>query len=1040
MSSKNLIRANSKTIPVLPGIMLVACAAAMLIIPHDKLLGRTDVDLYYLIPIILGFSGIGWFLTRNFYKNIFSLSNRKEILKHQKRLERTQHLAHIAFFEYSWQKNRFDVSRELNNILEVEEEYESLIHLMMDKIFPDDLVRIRSHAFLPHENDSVRRGELEFRIIGRNGRIKYLFAQYEHHYNLIGHRIISNGWVQDITAHRVNEMALAESEEKYRNMFALESDALFLCDNDTGDILETNAAASKLFGYYPPEFKAIKIYNLMENAEKLKENLRRHHEHLVNVTLRKKGSETFTAMVSLAYFIWKGRNVHLAAIRDITKILSNEKELELTKFSLDHAALMVYVLRKDGTFHYINEALYKTLRYSREELLGMKIFDIETDLTPEEYLERWNELKKARQMHVKKSHTSKDGTVIPCEVITNYLIVSGTEYKVAFVQDIRTRIELEEQIKHSEKMNAVGQLAGGIAHDFNNQLMGISGYAYLLRDKIRDNKLLNYVENIIKATEHSADLTKKLLAFSRKGKYISVVINAHEIIDECVMLLKPGLGKQVEIVVDDNAENPMVEGDTSSIQNAILNIAINAKDAMFGHGKMTIATRNCVVDEEHRINKLSEGEYLAISISDTGTGISPDIREKIFEPFFSTKDSGQGTGLGLSATIGTIQAHNGTVVVESSPGEGSTFTIFLPSCHQEKAANYVIEKETVYGEGVIMLVDDEEVVREVTRLMITKLGYNVVAFSDGNSSIDYYKKHGKNVAAVILDLIMPGMSGYDVFKELQKINDKVQVLLFSGFSTNDEAQRALDMGAAGYLQKPARIEKLSKELIKIAGRSRFYEHETSEEDWSGQFPQDEAINIPKALKLVNDDRSLLKQIFRNFHKKYHTVPDTLLSQAKKNSFADLYLNMHSMKTLFGNMGAEELFLFAEKLEKMIDVPEPVEIYSNRYFMEFIHQLKKFILVLENWDGLKDDQKNQQTEEPQRAINKNPEQAIAEILEMIQQYSPANTKRIKDIIEATRWPEESMKEITEIAGLLEDYDFEDAGIKAKNIQSLIQKTI
>jgi nitrogen-specific signal transduction histidine kinase/CheY-like chemotaxis protein len=643
-------------------------------------------------------------------------------------------------------------------------------------------------------------------------------------------------------------------------------------------------------------------------------------------------------------------------------------------------------------------------------------------------------------MHVKKSHTSKDGTIIPCEVITNYLIVSGTEYKVAFVQDIRTRIELEEQIKHSEKMNAVGQLAGGIAHDFNNQLMGISGYAFLLRDKIRDNKLLNYVENIIKATEHSADLTKKLLAFSRKGKYITVVINAHEIIDECVMLLKPGLGKQVEIVVDTAADNPMVEGDTSSIQNAVLNIAINAKDAMNGQGKMTITTGNIIVDEGRRINKLSDGEYLAISISDTGTGISPDIREKIFEPFFSTKDSGQGTGLGLSATIGTIQAHSGTVVVESSPGEGSTFTIYLPSCHQEKAENYVSEKETVYGEGVIMLVDDEEVVRDVTRLMITKLGYNVVAFSDGSSCIDYYKKHGKKVAAVILDLVMPGMSGYDVFKELQKIDEKVQVLLFSGFSTNDEAQRALEMGAAGYLQKPARIEKLSKELIKIAGRSRFSEKETPKEDWSGQFPQDDAVNISKALKLVNDDRSLLKQIFRNFYKKYHSVPDTLESQAKRKNYADLYLNIHSLKTLFGNMGAEELFLFAEKLEKMIDAPEPEEIYSNRYFTEFIDQLKRFLLVVENWDGLQDVQENQYTEKKPTECDTNPQQAITEILELIQQYSPANTNRVKQIIDSTKWPEEVHKEISEINSLLEDYDFEDAGIKAKNIQTLIPKSI
>lgn len=842
----------------------------------------------------------------------------KKLLEHKERLERTQELAQIAFFDYNWADQNFNMSSEMHNILELENNYNQLNHAILDKIFPDDIVRLRGHAFLPPEGAIERKGEVEFRIVAPNGRVKYIYAQYEHRYNQVGHRLTSSGWLQDVTSHRINEIALAESEEKYRNMFALESDALFLCDNDTGEILETNAAATNMFGYTAMEFHQIKAYDLMRDRELIKDRLKHHHELLHNTILITKSGQEVLAMVSLAYFIWKGRNVHLAAIRDVSKLS-----------------------------------------------------------------------------------------------------------------------KLEEQIRHSEKMNAVGQLAGGIAHDFNNQLMGISGYAHLLKEKIRDNQLLGYVQNIIRASEHSTDLTGKLLAFSRKGKYISVSNDAHELIKECVMLLKPGLGKQVEINVQEQAENPVFEGDTSSIQNAILNIAINARDAMGNGGTIHITTRNITVDQKTSpFRNLANGEYLKIVISDSGIGIPKDHLEKIFEPFFSTKSKEHGTGLGLSATFGTIEAHNGTITVDSTPGEGSTFTIFLPSSEAPVREGNDKENSTVYGEGIIMLVDDEDIVREVTSIMIRNLGYNVVEFNNGPEGIEYYRENGDKVAAVILDLMMPGMSGYEVFSKLKSLNNDVKVLLFSGFSANDEVQKAMKQGAAGYLQKPAGKENLSQQLARLAGKTKYFA-ERQAEDIDYGLPTIKMLDIEKALRQVDGDAIILEQVFLNFIKRYHSIVDKMKDMSQKNNLSGLYINIHSLKSLLGTMGATELFIMAEELEKNLDSRNPDPVDRDPRFDMFCNNISLLISQLDEWKNKKYPNENHHIINKEVKSGEELLKIIKRIEKLIHQFSPANITEITEICDSISWPPIVQGDIEDMLELLDDFDFEEAGKRCQKIETTIK---
>ena len=965
----------------------------------------------------------------------------KKLLEQKKKLEQTQELAQIAFFDFNWQKNKFQCSQELYRILEISQETENLYTTVIENLFPEDVERVNGHIFLPWQQQSKRNGEVEFRISCRHGRLKYLFAQYKHIYNAIGEKQQTSGWVQDMSSHRINEMALAESEEKYRNMFALESDGLFLVDNDTGSILETNAAASRLFGYSAEEFRHVNVKNLSQNPDVLWKELQEKQVTLNNTLCKTKNNEPFISMVALTYFEWKGNNVHLAAFRDITHQKKSEKELKLTKFILDHSSMMVYVLRADGSFYYTNQSLRKTLGYNKLQLSRKKIYDIHPEMKPSDFQFRWLELKQEQKLHFNSPLIDSEKNIIPCEIITNYLNVDGEEYKVAFAQDISTRVEMEEQIRHSEKMNAVGQMAGGIAHDFNNQLMGISGYAHLLRDNINTQPLLTYIEQIIIAADHSADLTSKLLAFSRKGKYISIRSNTHELIQECVTLLKPGLRKLISIHLTLEAKNPYFNGDPSSVQNSILNLAINAKDAMPNGGMLTINTSNLVITPQNKsayVEDIQIGEYIKIDITDNGTGIKEEHLEKIFEPFFSTKDKGEGTGLGLSATFGTIKAHNGTITVKSAPGKGSTFSILLLASKEEK--DFIAENKeqnfTLYGEGKIILVDDEDIVRSITAMMISDLGYQVITFSNGAECLQYYKENSKQVAAIILDLIMPEMNGYEVFKKLKAINPEVKVLIFSGFSADNEAQKAIDEGAAGYLQKPAGKDSLSQQLARIAGSSGQKKHHETITTIPEYLPKITDADLKKALLLVDGNASLLESIFIGFHKNYSDSIAKIEALTTNQDITGLYLMAHSIKSLASNMGATKLSHCAANLEHELNSAQKINLNESKYLLCFKEQMAQLISDLQSWEKITGAPLNKLKTTKSETNNTHIE-ILEKCITLIKRYSPRYSKEIFALVHSESWPEKWQPDINDLLAAVEDYDFEAAEEKCKKLLNSVK---
>ncbi|MFP4053983.1 MAG: cache domain-containing protein [Phycisphaerae bacterium] len=375
------------------------------------------------------------------------------------------------------------------------------------------------------------------------------------------------------------------------------------------------------------------------------------------------------------------------------------------------------------------------------------------------------------------------------------------------------RIELESQLRHSTKMEAIGQLAGGIAHDFNNILTAIRGNAQLISMSAEgDSDITAMAEQISTASTRAADLTSQLLAFARKRKLQVSLVNMHQCIEEVVKLLRHSIDKRIALRTDLQADRPTVHGDSAQLQNALLNFALNARDAMPEGGTLTFTTRNTRMNSsESKVwqARECEGEYVEIAVSDTGCGMSEEVRERIFEPFFTTKEVGKGTGLGLAGVYGCVKSHNGMIRVESAVGEGSTFIIALPVSTEKPAQKPAPTKAYLQpGTGRVMLVDDEEIVRNFAKRVLESQGYDVIPLSDGTEAVEYFRQKHLTVDLVILDMVMPRMDGPTTLKKLRQIDPAVRVLLASGFSKDEVASGLLREGANGFLGKPFSVEEL----------------------------------------------------------------------------------------------------------------------------------------------------------------------------------------------------------------------------------------
>ncbi|QEN04384.1 transporter substrate-binding domain-containing protein [Thiospirochaeta perfilievii] len=407
------------------------------------------------------------------------------------------------------------------------------------------------------------------------------------------------------------------------------------------------------------------------------------------------------------------------------------------------------------------------------------------------------------------------------EEIFNSPVVIGTATNITTsIKQEEENISLQKQLLHKSKMDAVGQLAGGISHDFNNVLSGIINSAQLIKmtQKYLDNKGLKYVEMILKASTHAESLVSKLLSFSKNTKEAEKSVDIHKMIKETEAILQETMDKSITLITKLEAEDYNVFGNESSLHSSLLNLCINANHAMKGGGRLLIKTENIRLDVEdcNRIDfDLKPGKFILIKIEDNGIGMKREVQERIFEPFYTTKGLGEGTGLGLAAVYNTIQTHKGLIEVESDYGYGTSFKIYIPTSQiveeREETSSSTVER----GKGRILFVDDEEINRILAKDILESLGYSVILANDGFDAINIYKDKMENIDLVILDYMMPRMNGKETFINLMDINTNVRVILSTGYSDSEAVNFMKSHGLNFIIKKPYKIAELSGVIKKL---------------------------------------------------------------------------------------------------------------------------------------------------------------------------------------------------------------------------------
>jgi len=383
---------------------------------------------------------------------------------------------------------------------------------------------------------------------------------------------------------------------------------------------------------------------------------------------------------------------------------------------------------------------------------------------------------------------------------------------VAVGRDITAQHVMEERLRQSEKLHAIGQLAGGVAHDFNNQLTGILSAGELLSQALEhDPELRELADMIVTAAEHSTRLTRQLLAFARKGKLRTVPVDVHGTVQDVISLLRRSIDKRIVIRQDLSARPSTTLGDSAQLHNALLNLALNARDAMPEGGELTFASRVTALSRE-RIEAghldVAPGRYVTLDVRDTGVGMDAETKAHLFEPFFTTKDVGKGSGLGLAAVYGTLKTHRGAVEVTSERGAGSTFSLYLPLVETASSQEAVAQSPAVEARRRILVVDDERVVRDVLRRLLEKAGHQVLVADGGREGLETYRKNHHHLDLVIVDVMMPDMDGRDVLALMREVNPGVRAVLSSGYSVDGEGALATD--GVRLLQKPYALEDVTR--------------------------------------------------------------------------------------------------------------------------------------------------------------------------------------------------------------------------------------
>lgn len=653
---------------------------------------------------------------------------------------------------------------------------------------------------------------------------------------------IIKGELDQLTKERKEWARTLDMERAYLLQLFNNSQIAMLRGSIGAVVQQINPEFTRVFGYTPEEVVGRNVDDLIapdEKAEEVRGTTRcvEKGERVSLNTMRRHKDGTLIPVEMLVFpIIIEGRNVGAYAMyMDIRERIRAENALreseERHRSILKNMNEGYYEVDLAGNFTFVNEAMSSLLGYEKDELIDLNnraCMDAETARkvykafnrvyrtgTPEKGFE-WDNLRKDGSRAVVESSVSRIINADGRPVGFRGLVRDVTERELSKMEKKR----LEGQLQHAQRMEAIGTLAGGIAHNFNNLLMGIQGNASLMAlDTDPEHPHYERLKTIEKLVKSGSKLTSQLLGYAREGRYEVRSIDLNPVVDETVRTFGAAR-REVRVSTDLSPSLCPVLADRGQIEQALINLFVNAADAMPEGGDLYVATKNTTSAEmKDKPYMPKEGEYVLLVIRDTGMGMDDETRAKIFEPFFTTKGLSKGTGLGLASVYGIVKAHGGYIDVESDPGRGTTFEIYLPTT--DGPVETILERGVLIasGTGVVLLVDDEEAVLEVGADMLFRMGYKVLKARNGAEALRLFQDDYKEIDLVVLDMIMPDMGGGHVYDRLKQIDPEVKVLLASGYGMDEKATEILKRGCDDFIQKPFDMTVLSQKLKGIINRS-----------------------------------------------------------------------------------------------------------------------------------------------------------------------------------------------------------------------------
>ena len=706
------------------------------------------------------------------------------------------------------------------------ERWEGIVH-------PDDRAAWKKSLAGPRAG--LAQPATEYRVVGTDGVVRWVREEVTAGRPRDGGALRLDAVVIDVTERRAAEEAAREQRAMLEQVIAHVPCAVFWKDRD-GAYLGCNEQSARDLGLdSPAQIVGKTDYDLQKDRREADFFIRCDREvmergrPLLDFEETQRRPDGAHAVLLTSKVPLRGASGEVVGVlgvyADITRRKQAEEALRESEekyralFECNPHPMFVY---DHETLRYlaVNDAAVHQYGYSRDEFAEMTLKDLRP---PEDVPALLAMLSEARPVFERRGvwrHRKKDGSIIDAEILTHGLQFGDRPAYIVLAIDITERRRMEEQLRQSQKMEAVGRLAGGVAHDFNNLLTVIQGYGDLMLSALAPTDPVKpMAREVLKAAERAAELTGQLLAFGRKALVAPRVLDLNTVIADAERMLRRLIGEDVELTSDLGPSLWPVRADAGQLHQVLLNLCVNARDAMPRGGRLTLRTRDAYLDEAYtRAHpEARPGSYVLLEVSDTGCGMTEEVRARVFEPFFTTKEPGKGTGLGLATVYGIVKQGEGNIIVRSAPGVGSTFEVYLPRAEADQTAAGRLQAPCDAPEGreTVLLAEDEDGVRGLARQVLEGRGYRVLEASDGEAALGAARRHAGRIDLLVTDVVMPRLSGPDLARRLAPLHPETRVLFLSGYTDDAVMRHGVREEEVHFLQKPFSPTALARKVRDI---------------------------------------------------------------------------------------------------------------------------------------------------------------------------------------------------------------------------------